>query len=121
MIIKIIPKHEPMKKTLYLFILKLIKSYFCKGTLVNFFHFVEYVFIASYYRQLSVDIKMKNHKIKTGINIMILILIFIENCLKFDAVHEFSVWLRTGYNPEDSNRCILHFPILVALLIPLFS
>ena len=26
----------------------------------------EYIFIASYYRQLSADIKMKNFKIKTG-------------------------------------------------------
>ena len=48
----------------------------------------------SYYRQLSVDIEMKNHKIntnfvslegpkaranKSGINFMILILIFVEN------------------------------------------
>ncbi len=32
---------------------------------------------------------------KTGINFMIFILIFVENCLYFDAIHDFSVWLRT--------------------------
>ena len=31
------------------------------------------------------------------------ILIFIENCLSYDAIHE-SVWLRTGSNPADINR-----------------
>ena len=56
----------------------------------------EYIFIASYYRQLSADIKMKNNKIKTsfvsreglkaqadktGIKFRIFILIFVENCL----------------------------------------
>ncbi len=65
------------------------------------------------------DIKIKNYKIKTSIvspewpkaranlsviNFMIFILIFIENCLKFDAIHDFSVWLRTGSNQTDSNR-----------------
>ena len=54
------------------------------------------LFIASYHRQLSVDIKMKNHNIKTsfvshegpnaranktGINFMNFILTFVENCL----------------------------------------
>ena len=34
-----------------------------------------------YYRQLYVDIKIKNHKIKTGINFIIFILIFVEICL----------------------------------------
>ena len=41
---------------------------------------------------------------KTGINIMIFILIFVENCLEFDAIHDISVWLRTDSNPADSNR-----------------
>ena len=54
------------------------------------------LFIASYYRQLSADIKIKSYKIKasfvirespkamdskTGINLMIFILIFLDNCL----------------------------------------
>ena len=32
---------------------------------------------------------------------MIFILIFVENCLYYDAIHDFSVWLRTGSNPAD--------------------
>ena len=55
-----------------------------------------YIIITSYYRQLSADNKMKNHKInpcfvsiegpknrayKTGIDIMLFILLFVENCL----------------------------------------
>ena len=53
------------------------------------------VIIASYYRQLSADMKMKNFKTKTsfckpegpkaqgnktGINFMMIILMFVENC-----------------------------------------
>ncbi len=64
---------------------------------------------------------MKNYKIKnrfvspeearankTGINFMIFILISIETCLLLDAIHYFSVWLRTGSNPADSNRFQSH-------------
>ena len=67
---------------------------------------------------------MKNYKIKISffnpegpkvrdkkvvpIHFMILILIFVENCLLFDAIHDFSVWLRTGSNPVDSNRFRSH-------------
>ena len=40
---------------------------------------------------------------KTGINFMIFILIFLENCLHYGAKHDFSVWLRTGSNPADIN------------------
>ena len=65
------------------------------------------------------DIKMKNCKIKTsfvcpdgpkaladntGINFTISILIFVKNCLYFDAVHDFSVGLIVGSNPENINR-----------------
>ncbi len=48
------------------------------------------LFIASYYRQLSADIKMKNYRIKTsprplgaitGIDSIIFILIIVENSL----------------------------------------
>ena len=55
---------------------------------------LEYLFIGSYYRQLSVDFeikkKYKNKPVllaprvranKTGISLMIFILIFVENCL----------------------------------------
>ena len=57
---------------------------------------IEYIFIASYYRQLSVDFQMKNYTIKTsivspegpkaradkiGFNFMIFIMIFVENCM----------------------------------------
>ena len=47
-------------------------------------------FIASYYRQLSLDIEIKNMRLKieavlpgkkTGINFMVFILMFMENCL----------------------------------------
>ena len=27
-----------------------------------------------------------------------------EKCLKYDAIHDFSVWLRAGSNPADLNR-----------------
>ena len=32
---------------------------------------------------------------KTGNDFMIFILIFEENCLYYDVIHDFSVWLRT--------------------------
>ena len=35
---------------------------------------------------------------------MIYILIFVENCLSYDAIHDFSVWQRTGSNLPDINR-----------------
>ena len=41
---------------------------------------------------------------KTGNNIKISNLIFVENCLWFDAIHDYLVLLRTGSNPADSNR-----------------
>ena len=53
---------------------------------------------------------------KSGINSMILIFIFIENCLWFDAIHDFSVWLWTGFNPEDSNRLPSHLDLDLTLL-----
>ena len=45
---------------------------------------------------------------KTGKNIMIFILIFVVNCLKYDAIHDFSVWFRTGSNPADIIRIRSH-------------
>ena len=58
---------------------------------------------------------MKNYKIspgfrpvganKTGINY---ILILVENCLQNNAMHDFSVWLRTGSNPSDINQFQSH-------------
>ena len=44
------------------------------------------------------------HPNKTGFNFMIFILIFVENFLYYDAINNFSVWLRTGSNPADTNR-----------------
>ena len=26
---------------------------------------------------------------------------FVENCLEYDAIYDFSIWLRTGSNPSD--------------------
>ena len=58
---------------------------------------------------------MKNYKAnKTSINFMIFILIFVENCLLFDAIHNFSVWLRTGSNPPDSDRFQSHIEINIS-------
>ncbi len=34
---------------------------------------------------------------------MIFIFILVENCLWFDAIHDFSVWLSTGSTPADRN------------------
>ena len=36
--------------------------------------------------------------------LMIVILIFVENFPYYDAIHDFSVWLRIGSNPVDINR-----------------
>ena len=33
---------------------------------------------------------------KTCINFIIFILIFVENCLLYEAMNDFSVWVRTG-------------------------
>ena len=82
-------------------------------------------FIALYYRQLSVDIKMTNFKIKTRFvnperpkarankTYIIFILIFVEN----ETIHEFSVLLKTGL----IQRILLGFvAILENLLILLY-
>ena len=45
---------------------------------------------------------------KTGINFMIIILILVENCLYYDTIYDFSVWLTTGSNPADINRYRSH-------------
>ena len=39
---------------------------------------------------------------------MIFILIFMENCLLYDALNDFSVWLRAGSYPADFNRFRSH-------------
>ena len=41
---------------------------------------------------------------ETGITFMIFILILVENCLYYDGIHVFLVWLRTGSNPANINR-----------------
>ncbi len=65
--------------------------------------------ITSYYRQSSADLKIKKAQDnKTGIDFRIFILIFVENCLYFDAIHDFSDWLKIGFNPADSNRFRSH-------------
>ena len=35
---------------------------------------------------------------KTVVNFMIFILVFVENCLYYDVINDFSVWLRSGSN-----------------------
>ena len=39
---------------------------------------------------------------KTGFNTIIFILIFVGNCLYYNAMHDFTVWLRTSLNPADN-------------------
>ncbi len=62
---------------------------------------------------------MRNHKIKTSFvspegpkavayNFMINILISMENYLQYDAIHNFSVLLRTSSNPADIDRFRSH-------------
>ena len=58
---------------------------------------------------------MKNYKIKTsferpkaranktGIN-AIAFIVFVKNCMWYDAIHDFLVWLRTSANPADINH-----------------
>ncbi len=55
-------------------------------------------FILLYHRQLFAEIKLKPF----------FVLIFVENCLYCDAIHDFSVWLRNGSNPADINRLRSH-------------
>ena len=66
------------------------------------------------------DIKMKNYKMKSsfvrpegskdranksGIKFIIIISIFVENCLSYDAFHDFPVWLGNGpYPPSEDER-----------------
>ena len=51
----------------------------------------------------------KNYKIKTSF------VIFIKS-LKYDAIHDFSVLLRTGSNPADINRFLSHVGKLIIYL-----
>ena len=46
----------------------------------------------------------KARAFKTGINFIIFIFIFVENCLQYEAIYNFLVWLRTSSNPADINR-----------------
>ena len=45
---------------------------------------------------------------KTGMNLIIIIFMFVENSMQYYTLHYFSVWLRTGYNPADINRFRSH-------------
>ena len=49
------------------------------------------------------------------------ILIFVENCLKFNTIHDFSVWQRPDINPADINRFLSQTgnETLVANFIPI--
>ena len=37
-----------------------------------------------------------------------ILLVVLENCIKYDTINDFSVWLRTGFNPADINRFQSH-------------
>ena len=41
---------------------------------------------------------------KTGINFKIFSLLFIENYLYYDAIHDYLVWMKTALNPADNNQ-----------------
>ena len=45
------------------------------------------------------DIKIKKYNIKTGINVLIFILLFVTIVCNSMLCGDFSVWLRTGSNP----------------------
>ncbi len=55
---------------------------------------------------------MKNIRLKPVLldpmAFMIFILILVKNCLQFDAIHDFSVWLRTSFSQVDFNRFESH-------------
>ena len=53
-------------------------------------------------------IKYNRKTNKTGMNLIIIIFMFVENSMQYDTLHDFSVWLRTGYNPADINRFLSH-------------
>ena len=50
--------------------------------------------------------------------LLILILILVEICLKNDAIHDFTVWLRTASNPGDINRFRSHTGYLIPINSP---
>ena len=78
-------------------------------------------FIASYHRQLSADIKMKNYEIKTSFVIperpmsrltkQLLLSWLFNNLGKLSVIRcytWFSTWITTGSNPADINRFRSH-------------
>ena len=52
------------------------------------------------YMDTTIQIKLAYKSTNSWRQRIIFILIFVENCLWYDAIHDLSVWLRTG-----SNRC----------------
>ena len=52
------------------------------------------------YMDTTIQIKLAYKSTNSWRQLIIFILIFVENCLWYDAIHDLSVWLRTG-----SNRC----------------
>lgn len=40
----------------------------------------------------------------SGIHFKIHTLLFVENCLQYNAMHDFSVRIKTGYNLADINQ-----------------
>ena len=45
---------------------------------------------------------------KTGINFMIFILMFVENCLSYDAIYDFLVWLIIVSDPAIISLFRIH-------------
>ena len=50
---------------------------------------------------------------KQNINFIVFSSIIMENCLLYDAIYDFKVWLRTGSNPLDINRFGNHTGIVI--------
>ena len=100
--------------------LKILLSFHVKTNLENLEKISEiYILLNLATRHSKMTLVRAN---KTGINLMIFfILFFVENCLLYDTIHDFSVWLRTGSNPSDINRFLRHYWNKNYLNIKLFS
>ena len=61
--------------------------------------------------------RLKSQPIKTGIKSFSFILISVENCLQFDAIHDFYACLRTVSNPLDIYRFRIQTGKIIIILL----
>ena len=52
--------------------------------------------------------------------VLVFILIFVKNCLKYDNIHQYSVWLRTGSICTNINRFQIHTGKFYTIIRPNF-